>query len=107
MIARLVFTFLTIIIAFYLLVSKLSRHQMRGSQTSVREMLNSKGNTCYTGVMQISARPNAKSISNGEWTRFIFISGRLCIDFTQTGGETGKRAAWERFHAPSDLADWF
>jgi predicted RNA-binding Zn ribbon-like protein len=31
----------------------------------------------------------------------------LCIDFTQTGGETGKRAAWERFHAPSDLADWF
>jgi predicted RNA-binding Zn ribbon-like protein len=57
--------------------------------------------------MQISARPNAKSISNGEWTRFIFISGRLCIDFTQTGGETGKRAAWERFHAPSDLADWF
>jgi predicted RNA-binding Zn ribbon-like protein len=70
-------------------------------------MLNSDGNTCYTGVMQISARPNAKSISNGEWTRFIFISGRLCIDFTQTGGETGKRAAWERFHAPSDLADWF
>jgi predicted RNA-binding Zn ribbon-like protein len=70
-------------------------------------MLNSDGNTCYTSVMQISARPNAKSISNGEWTRFIFISGRLCIDFTQTGGETGKRAAWERFHAPSDLADWF
>jgi predicted RNA-binding Zn ribbon-like protein len=31
----------------------------------------------------------------------------LCIDFTQTGGETGKRAYWERFHQPSDLADWF
>jgi predicted RNA-binding Zn ribbon-like protein len=57
--------------------------------------------------MQISARPNAKSISNGEWARFIFISGRLCVDFTQAGGETGKRAAWERFHVPSDLADWF
>jgi predicted RNA-binding Zn ribbon-like protein len=42
----------------------------------------------------------------GEWERFIFISGRLCIDFTQTGGETGKRAYWERFHGPSDLADW-
>jgi predicted RNA-binding Zn ribbon-like protein len=43
---------------------------------------------------------------HGEWARFIFIAGRLCIDFTQTGGETGKRAAWERFHGPSDLADW-
>ena len=42
----------------------------------------------------------------GKWARFIFISGSLCIDFTQTGGETGKRAAWERFHQPSDLADW-
>jgi predicted RNA-binding Zn ribbon-like protein len=53
-----------------------------------------------------SVRPNAKSISHGEWARFIFISGRLCIDFTHTGGETGKRAYWERFHQPSDLADW-
>jgi len=44
---------------------------------------------------------------HGEWARFIFIAGRLCIDFTQTGGETGKRAYWERFHGPSDLADWF
>ena len=57
--------------------------------------------------MNISVRPNSKSILHGEWARFIFISGRLCIDFTQTGGETGKRAAWERFHQPSDLADWF
>jgi predicted RNA-binding Zn ribbon-like protein len=56
--------------------------------------------------VNISIRPNSKSISNGEWARFIFISGRLSIDFTQTGGETGKRAAWERFHAPSDLAHW-
>ena len=56
--------------------------------------------------MNISVKPNPKSISQGEWARFIFISGRLCIDFTQTGGETGKRAYWERFHQPSDLADW-
>jgi predicted RNA-binding Zn ribbon-like protein len=44
---------------------------------------------------------------HGEWSRFIFVAGRLCIDFTQTGGETGKRAYWERFHQPSDLSDWF
>jgi len=43
---------------------------------------------------------------HGEWARFIFIAGRLCIDFTQTGGETGKRAYWERFHQSSDFADW-
>ncbi len=43
----------------------------------------------------------------GKWARFIFISGRLCIDFTQTGGETGKRAHFEQLHQPSDLADWF
>jgi predicted RNA-binding Zn ribbon-like protein len=30
----------------------------------------------------------------------------LCIDFTQTGGETGKRAYWEQFYQPSDLSDW-
>jgi len=57
--------------------------------------------------MNISAKPNPKSIVRGEWARFIFVSGRLCIDFTQTGGETEKRAYWERFHQPSDLADWF
>lgn len=57
--------------------------------------------------MSISIRPNPESISQGQWARFIFIAGRLCIDFTQTGGETGKRVAWERFHGPSDLADWF
>jgi predicted RNA-binding Zn ribbon-like protein len=56
--------------------------------------------------VSISIRPDPKSISHGEWARFIFIAGRLCIDFTQTGGETGKRAYWERFHEPSDLADW-
>jgi predicted RNA-binding Zn ribbon-like protein len=63
--------------------------------------------TCYSGVVSITVKPNSKSISQGEWARFIFIAGRLCIDFTQTGGETGKRAYWERFHEPADLADWF
>jgi len=56
--------------------------------------------------VNISVKPNPKSISHGEWARFIFIAGRLCIDLTQTGGETGKRAYWEQFHQPSDLADW-
>jgi predicted RNA-binding Zn ribbon-like protein len=55
-------------------------------------------NTSYTPISQ--------SILHGEWARFIFVAGRLCIDFTQTGGESGKRAYWERFHQPSDLADW-
>jgi predicted RNA-binding Zn ribbon-like protein len=55
----------------------------------------------------ISTRPDPESIANGEWARFIFVAGRLSIDFTQTGGETGNRAYWERFHEPSDLADWF
>ena len=57
--------------------------------------------------MTIQTKPNAESILQGEWARFIFVAGRLCIDFTQTGGETGKRAHWERFHTPSDLSDWF
>jgi predicted RNA-binding Zn ribbon-like protein len=56
--------------------------------------------------MNITVKPDPQSISNGEWVRFIFIAGRLCIDFTQTGGETGKRAYWERFHQPSDFSDW-
>ena len=56
--------------------------------------------------MNILVRPNPKSISQGQWARFIFIAGRLCIDFTQTGGETGLRAYWERFHSSSVLADW-
>jgi predicted RNA-binding Zn ribbon-like protein len=53
---------------------------------------------CYT--------PYPASIIHGQWARFIFVAGRLCIDFAQTGGQTGKRAYWERFHQPSDLADW-
>jgi predicted RNA-binding Zn ribbon-like protein len=57
--------------------------------------------------VKISYPPSSKSILQGEWARFIFVAGRLCIDFTQTGGETEKRAYWERFHQPSDLADWF
>jgi predicted RNA-binding Zn ribbon-like protein len=57
--------------------------------------------------MDIAYTPQPQSIFRGEWARFIFVAGRLCIDFTQTGGETGKRAYWERLHQPSDLSDWF
>ena len=57
--------------------------------------------------MTLSTKPKPESISKGEWARFIFVAGRLCIDFTQTGGEAGIRAYWERLHQPSDLADWF
>jgi len=57
--------------------------------------------------VNIHFKPIPQSISEGQWARFIFISGRLSIDFTQTGGETGKHAAWERLHLPTDLAGWF
>jgi predicted RNA-binding Zn ribbon-like protein len=52
----------------------------------------SRFETGYTGVM-------------GWPPRFLFISGRLCLDFVHTGGE-GWRAHWERWQSPSDLADW-
>jgi predicted RNA-binding Zn ribbon-like protein len=56
--------------------------------------------------MLASTKPNPKSISQGQWARFIFVAGRLCIDFTQTGGESEPRAYWERFQEPADLSDW-
>ena len=37
--------------------------------------------------------------------RFLFIAGRLSIDFALTGGE-GERAYWERWQSPEDFADW-
>ncbi|MEQ8765226.1 MAG: CGNR zinc finger domain-containing protein [Planctomycetota bacterium] len=37
--------------------------------------------------------------------RFLFIAQRLCLDFALTGGE-GWRSQFERWQAPSDLADW-
>lgn len=37
--------------------------------------------------------------------RFLFISGRLALDFVHTGGE-GFRARWERWGSPADLAEW-
>jgi len=53
--------------------------------------------------VNVSIRPNPESISHGEWARFIFVAGRLCIDFTQTAARLD-HAHWERFHAPSDLS---
>jgi predicted RNA-binding Zn ribbon-like protein len=44
---------------------------------------------------------------NGQWhARFIFIAGRLCVDFTLTGGHSPERAGWERLNSPNDLSDW-
>lgn len=37
--------------------------------------------------------------------RFLFITGRLCLDFAHTGG-TGKWAKFERLSEPTDLSDW-
>lgn len=37
--------------------------------------------------------------------RFIFLGGTIAIDFAQTGGEGG-RSRFERWHSPSDMADW-
>lgn len=37
--------------------------------------------------------------------RFLFHSGRLCLDFAQTGGE-GRWKVFERLGTPADLADW-
>lgn len=37
--------------------------------------------------------------------RFLFVAGRLCLDFAQAGGE-GRYARFERLHAPADLRDW-
>lgn len=57
-------------------------------------------------VNRTPVRP--KPIQGGEWVaRFIFISGRLCLDFAETGGAGEQRAYWERLHQPSDLSDWF
>lgn len=51
-----------------------------------------RSETGYTGVM--------------PWPpRFLFISGRLALDFVHTGGE-GARARWERWSTPADLAEW-
>jgi predicted RNA-binding Zn ribbon-like protein len=52
--------------------------------------------------------PGRPQIVNGQWAGpFIYIAGRLCIDFTQTGGESPPvRAHYETFHQPADFAAW-
>jgi predicted RNA-binding Zn ribbon-like protein len=37
--------------------------------------------------------------------RFLFLGGRLSVDFAQAGG-AGRYARFERLHAPADLRDW-
>lgn len=53
--------------------------------------------------------PTSKQISSTEQTpipdRFLFISGRLCLDFVHTGGAE-ERQVFEEWHTPRDLAEW-
>lgn len=47
------------------------------------------------------------TVSTALWAdRFLFISGRVCLDFAHTGG-AGDRKQFERLHSPADLARWF
>lgn len=52
--------------------------------------------------------PSRPQVVNGQWVGpYIYISGRLCIDFTQTGGETpAVRAHYETLRQPEDFAAW-
>ena len=55
-----------------------------------------------------TGKSRPRLVQGGEWVaRFIFIAGRLCLDFAHTGGSDPVRAPWERLHRPADLADWF
>ncbi len=38
--------------------------------------------------------------------RFLFLSGRLCLDFVHTGGAK-EREVFEAWHEPADLTAWF
>jgi len=61
-------------------------------------------NTGYTGVM---TPPDASTAARpaSDAARFLFLSGRLCIDFVHTGG-AAERRIFEEWHTPGDLADW-
>jgi predicted RNA-binding Zn ribbon-like protein len=49
------------------------------------------------------ASPAAVPASNAS--RFLFLSGCLCLDFAHTGG-AAERRVFEEWHTPGDLADW-
>jgi predicted RNA-binding Zn ribbon-like protein len=47
-------------------------------------------------------------VINGQWRRpYIYIAGRLCIDFTHSGGEEPEvRAFYDGLKQPADFAFW-
>lgn len=60
--------------------------------------------TGYTGVMRTLKRTaSTKHASRSD--RFLFISGRLCLDFVHTGG-ADERQRFEEWYTPRDLAEW-
>src|SRR5689334_16363863 len=65
-------------------------------------------NTCYTGVMVRYPEPNTPQVINGQWRRpYMYIAGRLCIDFTHSGGEEPEvRAFYDGLRQPADFAFW-
>lgn len=73
---------------------------MRRSATGV----DLRKDTGYTGVMGLTTR-HAMPEPTRRSMRFLFISGRLCLDFVHTGGED-EREDFEVWHAPDDLAEW-
>lgn len=62
-------------------------------------------NTGYTGVMK--RHTSSQEVFEREHAaRFLFLSGRLCLDFAHTGGGE-ERQVFEAWHEPTDLAAWF
>jgi hypothetical protein len=49
--------------------------------------------------MRATPQPSRRS------SPFVFLSGRLCLDFVHTGGEDA-RGDFEAWHTPDDLAAW-
>lgn len=47
-----------------------------------------------------------KDFEREHAARFLFLSGRLCLDFVHTGGAEA-RQVFEAWHEPTDLAAWF
>jgi predicted RNA-binding Zn ribbon-like protein len=66
--------------------------------------VDSAENTSYTGVM-IPSDASPAAVPASDASRFLFLSGRLCLDFVHTGG-AAERRVFEQWHTPSDLADW-
>lgn len=62
--------------------------------------------TTYTGVDTGKDTGYSGVMNETEDHRFVFISGRLALDFVHTVG-ANERQVFEEWHRPSDLAAWF